>query len=221
MPLFRAVLFDLDQTLYDNDEAREAAALNELERLFTPSQISTLLSLMSALQGGLEADGSSTDFQSTLRATLPNLSDDAVSFLVSMSAHWLSSMRLNPGADELLMRLEGLGIPFGIVTNAPAVQRAKLEHLGLSHRTTCIFISDEFGCEKPDTSIFLAAATTLGVLPEQILFVGDSAEADILGAKRAGMRAAWVRRSQTWPSGGLIPLPDYVIDSLCELSVLF
>ena len=47
--------------------------------------------------------------------------------------------------------------------------------------------SFEVGAEKPDPRIFLAAARSLGVRPEETLMVGDH-EVDA-GAERAGMRA--------------------------------
>ena len=37
--------------------------------------------------------------------------------------------------------------------------------------------------------------------PERVLFVGDTAETDIEGAKRFGMQAAWVRRGRDYPAG--------------------
>jgi putative hydrolase of the HAD superfamily len=53
---------------------------------------------------------------------------------------------------------------------------------------------------KPDPRIFLVAAERLGVLPEQILHVGDDPAMDMAGARDAGLRTAWINRdSQPWP----------------------
>ena len=51
--------------------------------------------------------------------------------------------------------------------------------------------------------------------PERVLFVGDTPTADIDGAKRFGMQAAWVRRGRDYPAG-LLP-PDHVIDRVTEV----
>ena len=51
--------------------------------------------------------------------------------------------------------------------------------------------------------------------PEQVMFVGDNPMADIDGAKRFGMKAAWVRRGRPYPPD-LAP-PDHVIDHVIEV----
>jgi 2-haloacid dehalogenase len=52
--------------------------------------------------------------------------------------------------------------------------------------------------------------------PGEVLHVGDSQRADVVGAKRAGMLAAWLnRRSHKLRPG--IPIPDYEITNLRDL----
>ncbi|HYF57815.1 MAG TPA: HAD family hydrolase [Burkholderiaceae bacterium] len=52
----------------------------------------------------------------------------------------------------------------------------------------------EIGCAKPDPRMFVAACRIAGVAPAEALHVGDEPELDVLGAHRAGLRAAWLRR---------------------------
>ena len=47
------------------------------------------------------------------------------------------------------------------------------------------------------------------------MFVGDNPEADIDGAKRFGMKAAWVRRGRQYPAG--LQPPDHVLDHVMEV----
>ncbi|HQZ03569.1 MAG TPA: HAD family hydrolase [Thauera sp.] len=54
----------------------------------------------------------------------------------------------------------------------------------------------KFGVSKPDRRIFHAAAQAAGVQPDEVLHVGDHALQDVLGARAAGMQAAWVNREQ-------------------------
>jgi putative hydrolase of the HAD superfamily len=134
-----------------------------------------------------------------------------------MRLDWLAKMALTPDAETLLAALEIAAIPFGIITNAPASQRIKTRRLGIEDRTECIFISQEFGADKPHPSIFMAAAECLGVTCDQILFVGDSPHHDMIGAHNAGMQAAWLRRGRYWPEEHKSNEPAYVIDSLMEV----
>ena len=48
------------------------------------------------------------------------------------------------------------------------------------------------------------------------MFVGDNPRADIDGAKRFGMKTAWVRRGRQFPDD--LQPPDYTVDHVSELS---
>jgi putative hydrolase of the HAD superfamily len=52
-----------------------------------------------------------------------------------------------------------------------------------------LIFSDEVGSRKPDRVIFERAATALGTEVSKIVHIGDDPEADVWGAKRAGMKA--------------------------------
>ena len=64
---------------------------------------------------------------------------------------------------------------------------------GLDKLAPFIIVSEAAGYKKPDPRIFRDALELTGISsPEQILFVGDNPHADIEGAKRFGMKTAWV-----------------------------
>jgi HAD superfamily hydrolase (TIGR01549 family) len=85
----------------------------------------------------------------------------------------------------------------------------------------CIVVSDDHGWRKPHAKIFTDTLRALDVAPGDALFVGDSVEDDIVGAKGVGMDIAWINaRGQGLPSG--IPAPEYAVSAIPELaSVLF
>lgn len=79
-----------------------------------------------------------------------------------------------------------------------------------------VITSDSLKSYKPDGQMFREALSILKCRPEEVLHTGDSQRADVLGAKKAGMRAAWLnRRSDRLKLG--IPKPDYEITNLREL----
>ena len=107
-------------------------------------------------------------------------------------------------------------MPWGIVTNGSPSQHGKCRKAGLDKLAGFIIVSEEAGYRKPDPRIFRDALEAMGLAaPEQVMFVGDNPAADIDGAKRFGMKAAWVRRGRDYPVD-LIP-PDHVIDHVVEV----
>jgi HAD superfamily hydrolase (TIGR01509 family) len=101
--------------------------------------------------------------------------------------------RLNRDAKSTLegMRERVKGI--GLISNTgrspgPALRRL-IDDLGILKFFDRTTFSDEIRCRKPDQRIFLDTAKGLGVAPTNTIHIGDDLEADIWGAKRAGMRA--------------------------------
>ena len=118
--------------------------------------------------------------------------------------------------NTYLAELNDRGVPWGIVTNGASSQHGKCRSAGLDQLARFIIVSGEAGYAKPDPRIFWDALTAAGLtVPERVMFVGDNAQADIDGAKRIGMMAAWVSRDRQYPAD-LLP-PDLTIDHVTEL----
>jgi len=120
---------------------------------------------------------------------------------------------------DTVKTLNALGerLPLGIITNGPsAMQRAKLTALELTHRFRVIVVDTEFGHSKPDIRIFDYAAQKIGLTQEELLFVGNSPEADVAGAVAAGWQCVWMNEDGSpLPLG--VPKPNYTIHQLSEL----
>ena len=83
----------------------------------------------------------------------------------------------------------------GCVTNGVSFgQRKKLETAGIDSLFDTIVVSEEAGKNKPDPAVFLKACKELNVKPEEVMFVGDSFEKDIMGAYNLKMLPVWI-----WP----------------------
>ena len=92
---------------------------------------------------------------------------------------------------------------------------ADLARVGLARFFTANVSARAFGLAKPDARIFHAAAAAAGVEPHQVLHVGDDVLLDVLGARDAGMQAAWVNRVQAlWPTP---QPPEMEVATLAEL----
>jgi putative hydrolase of the HAD superfamily len=214
----KAVLFDLDDTLYARDPlvaewAREFVAAH----LGLPDEEAR----RAAVRAVIEADGRGYTPKPAMLARIkshyPALEMEAGVFAEQFFNAFIGRIALDGSVDRLLRVLEASAIPFGIVTNGGSqVQRRKVRQLDLTDRAACLVISEEFGCKKPDPSIFLAAAEAIGAEPEAILFVGDNPRLDIAGAEALGMRTAWAPRGLSWPED-VAARPDWTVDSLADL----
>ncbi len=94
---------------------------------------------------------------------------------------------LAPGAEETLRALKERGYPLAVVSNWDATLPEILEAVGLRRYFDHLAVSALSGVAKPDPRLFQEALAALGVDGGEAVHVGD-AEADLLGAKGAGMR---------------------------------
>lgn len=101
---------------------------------------------------------------------------------------------LEPYEDtiEVLNAVKGAGLRTGVVTNRWLYGMRVLEDLayfGLDNLIDVLVSSEEVGFRKPHPLIFETALERLAVRPDETVMVGDSYEADILGARAAGIDA--------------------------------
>lgn len=96
---------------------------------------------------------------------------------------------LLPNCMEVLQYLKGK-YKLHIITNGfEEVQARKLRNSGIEHFFTEVVNSDRAGVKKPDPRIFTMAIEAAGIEPGSGIMIGDSFEADILGARSVGLQA--------------------------------
>lgn len=215
---WRAVLFDLDGTLFDRQKAvarlafDQALALRPLLGAVAPEHFASRLVALDArgyvkkplvyrlLVGELGLDAAHPQLQPE------RLTED---FFRRYADHSIAF----EGARETITALRARGLRIGLVTNGRvAVQQAKLEALGLLPLLDAVLISEAEGLSKPDAALFRRALERLDVAAQEAVFVGDHPVNDVQAARAAGLRAIWMRDTH-WPA----PEADGVIDRLPQL----
>ncbi len=93
---------------------------------------------------------------------------------------------------------------------------ADLQRIGLRDFFAAVVTARATGAAKPARKIFDAAVAAGGASAEQTLHIGDHPEIDVIGARSAGLRSAWINRSgDAWPIAA--PGPDLEVRTLAEL----
>lgn len=116
-----------------------------------------------------------------------SISDELINKLSEEYIEYLSTYNhLFPNTIEILEYLKP-SYTLHIITNGfQEVQEKKLKNANIFHYFNVIIDSEFAGVKKPNPIIFNKALKEANVLPERALMIGDSLEADILGAKAVG-----------------------------------
>lgn len=93
--------------------------------------------------------------------------------------------------------LKSIDQPLGIISNWDRSLVSKLEIIGLSFNP--IVGSEELGFKKPHPDIFKAALSHLGESYDQIYYVGDSIQLDMIPARKAGLIPILIDRYDDYP----------------------
>jgi HAD superfamily hydrolase (TIGR01509 family) len=130
-------------------------------------------------------------------------------------------VRFLDGAADALGHLHERGYKLGLVTNGPPdAQRRKLDSLGVADRFGATVFAGHDTPSKPHPEPFRRALDTIGARPARTLFVGDSLDSDIVGARAVGMRGALVDDS-TPPAERAAEdtgiAPEYVLEAAGDL----
>jgi putative hydrolase of the HAD superfamily len=207
----RAVLFDLDDTLFAHRAASEAGFLEHVRTLGHPYDLSDPASELGAWRGleqkhydrylagdiGFEDQRRIRVREYAARHGVALTPAEAGEWFASYSARYADGWRLHDDAlaclDALRSRVPGLKI--GLITNGERdFQLRKVDAVGLTNEVDDVVASGEVGITKPDARIFELACERLGVRQAEAVYVGDRLSTDALGAARAGLTGVWLDR---------------------------
>jgi len=214
--VLQAVCFDLDWTLSYYPLSTRQVLQEALQR--TSSSVELLGDLAAAAERynelwlALERSAGSTDaLRVQIMTTLfdeRGMDDTAAAVKISEAygdVRRESGVLPYPGINALLADLKA-NYKLGLLTNGPSdIQWEKIEALGFDQKFDAVIVAGDVGIYKPDVRVFEMLLEKLGLTAEHSLFVGDSYDADILGAHQAGMYTAWIKRRENVLTDGVQP----------------
>ncbi|AOA02212.1 HAD family hydrolase [Carnobacterium maltaromaticum] len=203
--MINAIVFDVDDTLYD----QQAPFKNAIANCF-PAYFSSLDLTRAYLRFRYHSDETFCKYISgewtldymrfyRIREVLKeqgySLTEDQGLLFQENYETELNSIQLLPEAKELLNALASKSdIQIGIITNGPTDhQSKKIQQLQLERWIPAekMIISESSGFAKPDRRIFDLAARQFKFEPSTTLYIGDNYDNDVNGAKEAGWQAFW------------------------------
>lgn len=218
--MFKAVLFDLDNTLLDfltfKKETAKAAAKAMIKQGLPDDEINVYGKIFSVYDvKGIEYQKTFYEVvkQYDLEVNLAEKIQQAgiLAYLQRKS----EVLRPYPMVKPTLRKLREKGIKLGIVSDGPRNKVwQRLIITGLENEFDFVITHSDTQEFKPHSSAFRVALKRLGVLPDAVLFVGDNPARDIKGAKAAGMRTCLAKYGQTFKSSDIA---DYEIEKFEDL----
>ncbi|MCL7381885.1 HAD family hydrolase [Streptomyces sp. 35G-GA-8] len=211
----RAVLWDIDDTLFDYTSADRAGMQTHLaaeglaDRFPTVDRALGRWREITDLNWDRFAAGE-TDFQGQRRDRVrmflgAELSDvEADAWFERYIVHFESAWSLFP--DSLAV-LDGLAADYrqAVLSNSSLRnQDRKLRVLGVRDHFEAVLCAAELGVAKPDAAAFHAACDALALDPGEVAYVGNEPDIDAGGAVAAGLAGVWLDR------GGLGGRPELV-----------
>lgn len=230
--MIKAIIFDLDDTLYDQKSPFVTALSETFSRLLSADEAAQVFKRFHDFNDqtfdqvkdqtlSLEAWQTARIRHALSQLTMEPISTDwAIQFEIAYE-NALSNIQLFAGLPATLTRLSHC-FEIGIITNGPAqIQHNKLHQLQIEHyvHPDHIFISEELGIAKPDPSIFTTWAHQVGIKANEAVYVGDNASLDMTSAKHAGWQTFWFNHRQNDQVKPTV-IPDQIIQSPEELNEL-
>ena len=234
VPLPRAILLDLDDTILDDSGTVSSCWLDAC-RLHEP-ELGALdaVSLYEAIErvrewywadperhrvGRLDLAAARRD---VVRIALEEMgsNDSELSRRIGDTYHDLRDAGLQPFADavDTVRWFRTRGCRLALLTNGSArMQRRKIDRFGLAPLFDAVLIEGEVGFGKPDPRVYERALDLLGVEPAVAWMVGDNLEWDVAEPQRQGIHGIWVDVRGTGLPPGQPVLPDRIIRRLSEL----
>ena len=195
--MIRAILFDLDDTLYD--EMQFVKGGFEAVSSYTSKNANVNQNVVyQLLLDVLEKHGRGQTFDIALKK-LGLYNKNLIPKLVEVYRTHKPKLSLYSEVRTVLSTLRKQGYKLGLITDGNVkVQRNKVEALKIKDFFDCIIFSDEYGIEKqkPNSFPYRKVMEELKVSARETIYIGDNPYKDFVSAKKLGIHTIRIMRGQ-------------------------
>lgn len=196
--MIKAVGLDLDDTLYDRNQVYEKTfrvmeetvlathvSFQAFNEIFQQESQMEFQQFTQGLKGEIEFKLDRV--LSTYRRLGHSLKGEQAQRFNELYLHHKKQIELRPGMLKLIRYLQSMDVELFVLTNgAEETQTSKLHYLGVDQLIPAEkrFVSGSMGVAKPDKAIFDRIEDALNLAGNEILYIGDHYENDILGCQQ-------------------------------------
>lgn len=184
----KAIIFDLDDTLYGEKEYVRSGYQKIAEIL--PNVENAAEKLWKLFEERKPAIDELLKLENIV-------SEEVKQECLHVYRNQIPNIHLYPGVKDMITEFRKSGIKLGIITDGrPEGQRAKVEVLGLDAMVDHIIVTDEFGgpeFRKPNPLAFEIMKKVLDVEYNEMCYIGDNIKKDFISPEKLGMRSIWFR----------------------------
>ncbi len=225
----KAILFDLDDTLFSTTEFARHAREKAVEAMVDMGIEAPADEVLTELLEVIREFGSNygQHFDKLLDRLPPHQRRDVNPALIvaaGMTAYHdtkFEHLRAFEDVRPFLESLRAARMRTGIVTHGVTTKQCeKLLRLGIVDLLgpRDIFISDQVGIAKPNPKLYQHALTSMGLLPSEVLYVGDNLAHDVVPPRSIGMHTAWIKRSAKPGQDVEAAGPEFIVNDFGELA---
>lgn len=203
-------MLDLDNTLIDRAAAFRRWAVRFTAAVGAPPGEADWL--VSEDRDGLEPR---ERLAASIRARLGLGSWQEARVLAHLRRGLVDDIELDPAVPLSLAQASAAGwVPVVVTNGTVRQQELKLRRTGLDRHLAGWVISEGAGVRKPEPLIFRLAAEKCSGDLDRAWMIGDSADADIGGAHRLGIRSIWLHRNRAWAARDFAP--THIMDTCAQ-----
>lgn len=226
----KAVLFDLDDTLYDYEPCHKYALGKVYSALkgkimISKKRFDELFRLAKdeikyELSGTASSHNRILYFQRLIEKTHKTVDPKVILSLYKI--YWdsfLGKMKIRKGVIDTLKKLHKQKIKIALVTDLTThIQLRKIEKLKISKYIDYMVTSEEAGSEKPHAIMFLLALNKLDILPSETIMVGDNLVKDLEGSNAVKIDSVLISNQKNIKADREdYKKPNYVIKEIPEV----